>query len=87
MHHPGFLMFDGVQSGIGISPRAEKEFRDENIVEGLYSLLKEVSKLDDECQLIIVDNHPPKYVQNSVRVYYSGDPEKPPYGFIDDETA
>jgi DNA repair exonuclease SbcCD ATPase subunit len=85
MHHPGFLMLDGVQSGIGISPRADKEFRDESIVEGLYSLLREISKIDDECQLIVVDNHPPKYVEADVRVYYSGDALKPPYGFIDDE--
>jgi len=87
MHHPGFLILDGVQSGIGIGPRVEKEFQDESIVEGLYALLKEVSELDDECQLIVVDNHPPEYMRDDVRVYYSRNPQKPPYGFIDDETS
>jgi len=87
MHHPGFLILDGVQLGIGLGPRVEKEFQDENIVEGLYSLLREMSRLDDECQLIIVDNHPPMYVHDDVRVYYSRNPQKPPYGFIDDEIA
>lgn len=87
MHHPGFLILDGVQSGIGIGPRVEKEFQDASIVEGLYALLKEVSEMDDECQLIVVDNHPPEYMKDDVRVYYSRNPQKPPYGFIDDETS
>jgi hypothetical protein len=87
MHHPGFLILDGVQSGIGLGPRVDKEFQDESIVEGLYSLLKEVSELDDECQLIVVDNHPPEYMKKYVSVYYSRNPLKPPYGFIDDETS
>jgi hypothetical protein len=56
-------------------------------VEGLYSLLKEVSELDDECQLIVVDNHPPEYMKKYVSVYHSRDPLRPPYGFIDDETS
>jgi hypothetical protein len=66
-----------------IGPRVEKEFQGESIVEGLYALLKEVSEMDDECQLIVVDNHPPEYMRDDVRVYYSRNPQKPPYGFID----
>jgi hypothetical protein len=85
MHHPGFLILDGVQSGIGIGPHVDKEFQDQSIVDGLYSLLREVSELDDNCQLIVVDNHPPEYMKDNVRVYYSRNPLKPPYGFIDDE--
>lgn len=82
--HPGFLILDGVQSGIGIGVSVDKEFQDEKIVEGLYRLLKEMSELDDNCQLIVVDNHPPNYMDDDVVVYYSRDPSKPPYGFIDD---
>jgi hypothetical protein len=87
MHHPGFLILDGVQSGIGLGKRVDEEFRDMSIVDGVYTLLKRVSELDDECQLIVVDNHPPDYTKENVRVYYSGDPQRPPYGFIDDETS
>jgi rubrerythrin len=90
MHHPGFLIIDSVQSGIGMGKQAkqvETEFQDQKIVEGLYKLLKDVSELDDYCQLIIVDNHPPDYMEDNVIVRFSRDPNKPPYGFIDDETT
>lgn len=84
LSHPGFLILDGIQSGIGIGVSADKEFQDEKIVKGLYTLLKEMTELDDGCQLIVVDNHPPVYVKENVVVYYSRDPSKHPYGFIDD---
>ena len=67
--------------------QVETEFQDQKIVEGLYKLLKDVSELDDYCQLIIVDNHPPDYMEDNVIVRFSRDPNKPPYGFIDDETT
>ncbi len=88
LHHPGFLMLDGVQSGIGLGSNVDNEFRDQSIVDGLYVLLKEISEFDDDCQIIIVDNHPPSYIKKpDVRVYFSGDAKRPPYGFIDDETS
>jgi hypothetical protein len=46
-----------------------------------------MANLNDECQMIAVDNHPPPYVKDNVIVYYSGKAEVPPYGFIDDESG
>lgn len=84
LSHPGFLMLDSVQSGIGIGATKDEEFRDQKIVEGLYRLLEKMSKLTNKCQVIVIDNHPPDNVRNNVVVYYSGNPSKPPYGFIED---
>ena len=89
-NHPGFLIIDSVQSGIGMGKQIKQEdteFQDEKIVEGLYLLLKSVSELQDYCQLIVVDNHPPDFMNEDVVVRYSRDPNKFPYGLIDDETA
>ena len=59
MHHPGFLIIDSLQTGLGVGPDVSEDFQDVRIVKGLYDLLLEVSTLDEECQCIIVDNHPP----------------------------
>jgi hypothetical protein len=85
VNHPGFLILDSVQSGIGVGPDVNEEFKDVSIVKGVYSVLLEVSLLDNQCQLIVVDNHPPEYVKDNVIVRYTRDPKRPPYGFIDDE--
>lgn len=85
--HPGFLMLDGIQGGIGTSAK-ESDFRDKSIVDGLYTLLEKTAKLNDKNELIVVDNHPPEEMLEKYKVaYYSGDPNKPPYGFIDDEVS
>lgn len=86
--HPGFLMLDGVQRGIGVGAHTDDiEFRDESIVKGIYDLLKELVELDDDCQIIVVDSHPPEHMGENTVVYYSGKAERPPYGFIDDEIS
>ncbi len=87
MHHPGFLMLDYIQAGIGIGPEIKEEFQDVAIVKGLYDVLLDVSQLDSECQVIAIDNHPPDYAKDYVIVRYTRDPKKYPYGFIDDETT
>jgi hypothetical protein len=86
-HHPGFLILDSIQSGIGVGATQDQDFRDVGIVNGLYTLLKRVSELDPNCQLIVVDNHPPTAMHEYQIVYYSGNAKKPPYGFIDNETS
>jgi DNA repair exonuclease SbcCD ATPase subunit len=88
MHHPGFLMIDSVQSGIGVGDNIESDFRDQKIVQGLYQLLEESATIDRDCQLIVVDNHPPTNMKKHIRVYYSGKANTADkYGFIDDETG
>ena len=47
-NHPGFLIIDSVQSGIGMGKQVkqeDKEFQDEKIVEGLYILFKELVRV------------------------------------------
>lgn len=83
-NHPRFLMYDSVQAGIGMGKITE-EFRDEAIINGIYQLLISMSKLSDNCQLIIVDNHPPEPASEYIRVRYSGDRNNGVYGFIDNE--
>jgi DNA repair exonuclease SbcCD ATPase subunit len=87
-HHPGFLMLDGIQRGIGLRAEGgDEEFRDEAIIKGVYVLLKNLVEIETDCKIIVVDNHPPIEVQDNVVVCYSGNSKKPPYGFIDDETS
>jgi uncharacterized protein YnzC (UPF0291/DUF896 family) len=86
LFHPGFLMIDNIQSGIGIGATTDEEFRDQRIVEGLYMLLKRMSE-SEKYQIIVVDNHPPDSEQDRVIVYFSGNPSKHPYGFIHDAVS
>ena len=79
-------MYDSIQSGIGIGKISE-EFRDENIIRGIYQLLTYIANLDNNCQLIIIDNHPPMDAYQYVRVRYTGDPKNEPYGLIDNEVS
>lgn len=88
MHHPGFLILDYIQSGIGMGPEVkEEDFKDAGIVKGLYTVLEEVAELDSDCQVIVVDNHPPQYAEKYVIVRYTRNPQKYPYGFIHDEVG
>lgn len=83
-NHPGFLMYDSVQAGIGMG-RVTEEFRDKTIVEGIYQLLNRMSTLEGNSQIIIVDNHPPESAIDYIRVRYTGDRNNGVYGFIDNE--
>jgi DNA repair ATPase RecN len=85
-NHPRVLMYDSVQSGIGIGDVSDAAFRDENIIKGLYQLLIQISTLE-KCQIIVIDNHPPAVVSEYVVVRYSGKAENKPYGFIENEIS
>lgn len=85
--HPGFLLLDGLQRGIGISAHSEpEEFRDDAIVSGLYSILINITT-QNNVQIIAVDGHPPSNMDQHVIVRYSGVSSQPPYGLIDDEVG
>jgi hypothetical protein len=85
--HPGFVMIDHPQKNIGISAQAEEpEYHDSKIVEGLYEhLIKKANEYGDTAQWIIVDNEPPSIAEKYVRIKFSRNRNKPPYGLIDDE--
>lgn len=84
-NHPRFFLIDSPQTNIGLGRAMEDDYRDENIVFGIY---KQYLKLIEDLildQIIIVDWIPPKGYSKYYCVEYSGDSEKKPYGLIDDE--
>ncbi len=86
-YHPRFLMLDNIQSGIGVGAELDRDFKDENIIKGVYNLLLQLADSSISNQIIIVDNHPPNEVGHHVIVRFSRDPERPPYGLIDDDIS
>jgi hypothetical protein len=87
--HPGFLMIDSPQKNL--RPRegeGRDEFSDEAIAGLVWDRLLQVTGRESrDGQLIVVDNRPPQQVHSAVVVEYSARPERPPYGFIDNETG
>ncbi|MGO9205356.1 MAG: DNA recombination protein RecN [Candidatus Limnocylindrales bacterium] len=88
--HPGFLMLDGIQKNLrpvqgDQGDQADAEFRRPEIVTNVYEHLSRWSAgLGSGAQLIVVDNAPPEAGRSYVVVNFSADPDRPPYGFIDD---
>jgi hypothetical protein len=87
--HPGFIMIDGPQTHL--TPTSENqldEFADPAIVHRVWQRLETLgNQLNGAGQVIVVDNAPPPAVNPAVVVRYSGRPERPPYGLIDNETS
>ena len=84
-NHPKFFLIDSPQTNIGLGRDIEEQYRDENIVKGIY---REYKKLIDQSileQIIIVDWIPPQGYKDYYCIEYTGDPNKKPYGLIDDE--
>ena len=85
--HPGFLLLDSPQRGFGRADVSDPEFRDARLVNAFYEHV--LSWLDGHgagAQVIVADNAAPQLVEDHVVVRFSGDPSRPPYGLIDDET-
>jgi hypothetical protein len=81
--HPRFFMIDSPGNAIGWSGLTQ----DVAIVDAIYD---EFASLLDEGtldQIIIVDNRPPDKYQSRIIARFSRNKDKPPYGFIDDETG
>jgi len=86
--HPGFLMIDSPQKNLGSGNADEAEFQDARIVSGFYSHLHEwLNGLGRGAQVIVVDNAPPVAAEQDVVVRYTRDPQRAPYGLIDNETG
>jgi hypothetical protein len=81
--HPRFFMIDSPGNAIGWSGLTQDVAIVETIYDEFASLLDE-GTLD---QVIIVDNRPPDKYQSKVIARFSRDKDKPPYGFIHDETG
>ena len=84
--HPGFLMIDSPQKNLGIGSADEEEFQDARIVSGFYSHVNEwLNGPGRGAQIIVVDNAPPVTAEGDIVVRYTRDPERSPYGLIDNE--
>lgn len=85
--HPGILMIDTPQKNLG-GQADDTEFADIHLVEALYEHV--VGWLNAEgrgAQVIIVDNTPPANADEYVRLRYTRDPNKPPFGLIANEVG
>ena len=87
--HPGFLMIDSPQKNLKpLGGEADDEFRSPTIVAKVWNhLLRWSSRPENAAQIIVVDNAPPPGTDDAVVIRYTGRPDGPPYGLIDDETA
>lgn len=87
--HPGFLLVDSPQKNL--TPQegeATDEFSDPAIVQRVWDHLRSWSSgSGSQAQVVVVDNAPPRSVEDAVVVRYSGRDDQPPYGLIDNETA
>jgi hypothetical protein len=88
-HHPLFFIVDSPGKTIGRWKEESDEdvYSDESIVKSIYS--EYLALVKNECldQVIIVDHEEPAEFKSSVCVRFSRNKNKPPYGFIDDETG
>lgn len=85
--HPGFLMIDTPQKNLG-GQADDAEFADIHLVERVYQHI--VDWLDAAgrgAQVIIVDNTPPDLFTERIVVRYTRDPNKPPFGLIENEVG
>jgi DNA repair exonuclease SbcCD ATPase subunit len=85
--HPRFLMLDGIQKNLRPvqSGDQDPDFQRPEIVAAVYAhLVRWVEGPGAVAQLIVVDNAPPPAARKYVAVEFSADPNRPPYGFIDD---
>ncbi|MGV9760946.1 hypothetical protein ACWDUC_34725 [Streptomyces tricolor] len=91
--HPGFLLIDSPQKNLAPEGRKSSDTEISDSVAGLivnkvYAHLRRwLSGAGEGAQVIVVDNVPPTAVEPFVCIRFSGDPQKPPYGLIDDATS
>ncbi|WP_225884566.1 hypothetical protein [Streptomyces sp. fd1-xmd] len=86
--HPGFLMIDSPQKNLGHGGTRDAAIADAIAIDDFYRHLTSwLAEQGSGAQVIIVDNSPPRLVEDNVVVRYSRSEERPPYGLIDDETT
>ena len=83
-NHPGLLMIDSPQKNLF----SDRDLDAPAKADAFYRHLVAWSATDGaDAQVIMVDNSPRDLGLPHVVVDYSGDPERPPYGLIDDEAG
>jgi hypothetical protein len=85
--HPGILMIDTPQKNLG-GQADDTEFADIHLVEAVYDhVIEWLDNAGQGAQVIFVDNTPPANAEDHVRVRYSRDPNKQPFGLIANEVG
>jgi hypothetical protein len=85
--HPGFLMIDTPQKNLG-GKADDAEFADIHLVERVYQhIVNWLEGAGRDAQVIIVDNTPPDLFAGHVVVRYTRDPNRPPFGLIENEVG
>lgn len=85
--HPGVLMIDTPQKNLGGKADTE-EFADIHLVERVYEhVIEWLAGPGAGAQVVIVDNTPPGNAVDHVRVEYTRDPARPPFGLIVNEVG
>jgi hypothetical protein len=86
--HPGFLMIDSPQKNLKpeTTDAENVEFVDAAIPRHVWEHIVSWSAgMGKAAQIVMVDNLPPDIADSHVVVRYSGQPDQPPYGLIEDE--
>lgn len=85
--HPGFLMIDTPQKNLG-GKADDAEFADIHLVERVYQhIVNWLGGAGRDAQVIVVDNTPPDLFTEHAVVRYTRDPNKPPFGLIENEVG
>lgn len=85
--HPGLLMIDSPQKNlVPTSGHVGDDYQAPAIALGVYEHLVGWAASDASAgtQLIVVDNDPPELADSFIVARYTGDPDHPPYGLIED---
>jgi hypothetical protein len=86
--HPGLLMVDSPQKNLlPATGQQADDYQGAVIAQSVYRHMLAWSKgPGGSHQIIVVDNEPPPFVETAVVVRFSGDPNRPPFGLIEDAT-
>ena len=83
--HPGFLMIDGVSKNLTPAETDVDPDLRRDIIDRVYDhVLSWTAGAGRDAQLVFVDNRPPRSADDAVVVRYSSDPDRPPFGLIED---
>jgi hypothetical protein len=87
--HPGILMIDTPQKNLGGQAAAgDDDFADITLIERFYThVMRWLDGPGKGAQVIIVDNTPPPLADPHVVIRFTRNPDRPPFGLIDNETG
>jgi hypothetical protein len=86
--HPGFLLLDSPQKNLGQTGEPDTEFADSVTIGRIYRHLYDwLAGRGAGAQIVVTDDAPPPETNADVILRFSGRPDQPPYGLIDDETG